>query len=155
MYILSGYILLSWKSCQSSFDKYLITTTVDSLSFSDSGGSKSFTITANAPMAVYLNSGTDWVSYSPKDTVASASGYQVTVTVPSFAEPNSRRTTQLTIRCGDLATDAVMRSANAKEHTASTRLYGLVDAHLLWAWDIAALGHELVSHASGRLARAD
>ncbi len=55
----------------------------------------------------------------------------------------------------DLATDAVMRSATAKEHTASTRLYGLVDAHLLWAWDIAALGQELATHASGRLARAE
>ena len=55
----------------------------------------------------------------------------------------------------DLATDAVLRTATAKEHTASTRLYGLVDGHLLWAWDIAALGRELASHASGRLARVD
>lgn len=55
----------------------------------------------------------------------------------------------------DLGTDAVMRSATAKEHSASTRLYGLVDNHLLWAWDIAALGQELKSHASGRLAKVD
>lgn len=55
----------------------------------------------------------------------------------------------------DLATDVVMRSANAKEHTASTRMYGHVDDHLLWAWDIAALGQPLTSHASGRLARVD
>lgn len=55
----------------------------------------------------------------------------------------------------DLATDAVMRSASAKEHTASTRMYGLVDGHLLWAWDLAALGRPLTSHASGRLARVD
>ncbi|MBN9150873.1 MAG: FABP family protein [Micrococcales bacterium] len=55
----------------------------------------------------------------------------------------------------DLATDAVMRSASAKEHTASTRMYGLVDEHLLWAWDLAALGRPLTSHASGRLARVD
>jgi len=47
----------------------------------------------------------------------------------------------------DLATDAVMRTAGA------TRLYGLVDDHLLWAWDIAALGQDLRTHASGRLAR--
>jgi hypothetical protein len=53
----------------------------------------------------------------------------------------------------DLATDAVMRSSNAKEHTASTRLYGLVENHLLWAWDIAALGQELATHSSGRLER--
>lgn len=55
----------------------------------------------------------------------------------------------------DLSTDAVMRSATAKEHTASTRMYGLVESHLLWAWDLAALGRPLTSHASARLARVD
>lgn len=53
----------------------------------------------------------------------------------------------------DMMTDAVMRSVNSKEHAASTRLYGFVDNHMLWAWDIAALGQELRTHASGRLAR--
>ena len=55
----------------------------------------------------------------------------------------------------DLATDAVMRTESAKEYTAATRMYGLVDAHLLWAWDIAALGQDLRTHASGRLARVE
>lgn len=55
----------------------------------------------------------------------------------------------------DLATDAVMRSASAKEYSAATRLYGLVEGHLLWAWDIAALGQDLRTHASARLARVD
>jgi len=55
----------------------------------------------------------------------------------------------------DLATDAVMRSATAKEYAAATRLYGLVEGHLLWAWDIAALGQDLRTHSSGRLARVD
>ncbi|MCR2812818.1 MULTISPECIES: FABP family protein [Microbacterium] len=53
----------------------------------------------------------------------------------------------------DIATDAVMRSASAKPYAAATRMYGLVDNHLLWAWDIAALGAPLASHASARLAR--
>jgi len=53
----------------------------------------------------------------------------------------------------DLATDAVVRTATAREYTAATRLYGLVEDHLLWAWDVAALGQELRTHASGRLAR--
>jgi hypothetical protein len=53
----------------------------------------------------------------------------------------------------DLATDAVMRTAGAKDYAAATRLYGLVEEHLLWAWDIAALGQDLRTHASGRLAR--
>ncbi|CAN5216159.1 hypothetical protein BH11ACT3_BH11ACT3_23980 [soil metagenome] len=55
----------------------------------------------------------------------------------------------------DLATDFVVRTATAKEYAAATRMYGLVDDHLLWAWDIAALGQDLRTHASGRLARVD
>jgi len=55
----------------------------------------------------------------------------------------------------DLATDAVMRTMMAKEYSAATRLYGLVEGHLLWAWDIAALGQDLRTHSSGRLARVD
>ncbi len=55
----------------------------------------------------------------------------------------------------DLATDIVVRTAGTKEYTAATRMYGLVDAHLLWAWDIAALGAELGSHASARLERVE
>ena len=51
----------------------------------------------------------------------------------------------------DIATDAVVRGAGAKPYSAATRMYGLVDGHLLWAWDIAALGQELGSHASARL----
>ncbi|MFF2632668.1 FABP family protein [Microbacterium sp. NPDC058021] len=53
----------------------------------------------------------------------------------------------------DIATDAVMRSASTKPYAAATRMYGLVENHLLWAWDIAALGAPLSSHASARLAR--
>ena len=55
----------------------------------------------------------------------------------------------------DLATDAVMRSATAKEYAAATRIYGLVEGALLWAWDIAALGQDLRTHASGRLERVE
>ncbi|MFJ4222649.1 FABP family protein [Microbacterium sp. NPDC089695] len=53
----------------------------------------------------------------------------------------------------DIATDAVVRAAGAKEYGSATRMYGLVDNHLLWAWDIAALGTPLRSHASARLAK--
>jgi hypothetical protein len=55
----------------------------------------------------------------------------------------------------DVVTDAVMRSATAKEYAAATRIYGLVDGALLWAWDIAALGQDLRTHASGRLERVE
>jgi hypothetical protein len=55
----------------------------------------------------------------------------------------------------DLATDAVLRTSSAKEYSAATRMYGLVEGDLLWAWDIAALGQELKTHASARLRRVD
>lgn len=48
-----------------------------------------------------------------------------------------------------------MRSPNAKDYSAATRLYGLVEGKLFWAWDIAALGQQLTSHASGQLAKVD
>jgi len=53
----------------------------------------------------------------------------------------------------DIASDAIVRGAGAKEYGAATRMYGLVEDHLLWAWDIAALGTPLRAHASARLAR--
>lgn len=53
----------------------------------------------------------------------------------------------------DIASDAIVRAATAKVYGAASRMYGLVDGHLLWAWDIAALGTEMRSHASARLAR--
>lgn len=53
----------------------------------------------------------------------------------------------------DMASDAIVRGAGGKDYGAATRLYGLVDGHLLWAWDIAALGTPLRSHASARLAK--
>lgn len=53
----------------------------------------------------------------------------------------------------DIASDAIVRAAGAKEYGSASRMYGLVDGHLLWAWDIAALGTPLRAHASARLAR--
>jgi hypothetical protein len=53
----------------------------------------------------------------------------------------------------DIGTDAVLRSPNAKEYSAGQRMFGLVEGALLWAWDMAALGVAMRSHASGRLER--
>jgi hypothetical protein len=53
----------------------------------------------------------------------------------------------------ELATDAVVRTASAKEYTAGQRLYGLVDGDLLWTFDMAALGEALQSHIWARLQR--
>ena len=52
-----------------------------------------------------------------------------------------------------LETDVVARTGTAKEYTAATRLYGLVEGDLLWVMDMAAVGVPLASHASARLKR--
>jgi hypothetical protein len=53
----------------------------------------------------------------------------------------------------ELVTDVVMRTATAKEVTAGHRLYGIVDGALLYAQEMAAVGHSLNPHLSARLTR--
>ena len=53
----------------------------------------------------------------------------------------------------EIHTDAVARTATAKEYTAGHRLYGLVDGDLLWAFDMAAVGQPLQPHLSATLKR--
>lgn len=50
-----------------------------------------------------------------------------------------------------LATDAVMRREGAKDYTAATRIFGLVNGDLFWRWDVAAEGNSLEAHASAIL----
>jgi hypothetical protein len=53
----------------------------------------------------------------------------------------------------DLASFAGAAFEGAKTYRHSTRLYGLVEEALLWAWDISLPGSALKSHASARLER--
>ena len=55
----------------------------------------------------------------------------------------------------EIATDAVARTATAKEYTAGKRLYGYVEGDLMYAYDMAAMGQELQPHLWARLARRD
>lgn len=50
-----------------------------------------------------------------------------------------------------LATDAVMRHSGAKDYSAATRIFGLVNGDLFWRWDVAAQGKSLEAHASAAL----
>ena len=52
-----------------------------------------------------------------------------------------------------LVTDVVARTSTAKEYTAGQRMYGLVDGHLMYAYDMAAMDQPMQSHTGGRLAR--
>jgi hypothetical protein len=53
----------------------------------------------------------------------------------------------------ELATDVVVRTTSAKEVTALTRLYGLVEGRLMYAVDMAAVGQPLQAHLSATLER--
>jgi hypothetical protein len=53
----------------------------------------------------------------------------------------------------EMATDAVVRPATAKEVRGGHRLYGIVEGALLYAYDMAGVGQELQSHLSARLIR--
>ena len=53
----------------------------------------------------------------------------------------------------ELHTDAVARTASAKEYSAGHRLYGLVKGDLYWTFDMAAMGKELQNHLAAQLKR--
>lgn len=53
----------------------------------------------------------------------------------------------------ELRTDAVARTATAKEYSGGHRLYGLVKGDLLWTYDMAAMGQPLQNHLAAQLKR--
>ncbi len=53
----------------------------------------------------------------------------------------------------DITTDAVARTATAKEYVGGKRLYGNVEGDLLYAFDMAAVGQPLQPHTWARLQR--
>lgn len=55
----------------------------------------------------------------------------------------------------EVATDAVVRSPQAKEVTAGKRLYGIVEGALMYAAEMAAMGQPLTPHLSARLQRVE
>lgn len=53
----------------------------------------------------------------------------------------------------EIVTDAVARTATAKEYAGGKRLYGYVEGDLMYAFDMAAMGHELQPHLWAQLKR--
>lgn len=53
----------------------------------------------------------------------------------------------------EIITDAVVRTATAKDVTAGKRLYGLIGKDLGYAYDMAAVGQPLQPHISAQLKR--
>lgn len=55
----------------------------------------------------------------------------------------------------ELASDLIASTSTAVDVSAGTRLYGLVQGDLMWAWDLAAFGQPLQTYASARLTRVE
>ena len=53
----------------------------------------------------------------------------------------------------EIVSDTVARTATAKEYTGGKRLYGYVNGDLLYAFDMAAMGHPLQPHTHAQLKR--
>ena len=53
----------------------------------------------------------------------------------------------------EIVSDAVARTATAKEYAGGKRLYGYVNGDLLYAFDMAAMGKELQPHTHAQLRR--
>ena len=53
----------------------------------------------------------------------------------------------------ELRTDAVARTATAKDYSGGHRLYGLVKGDLYWTFDMAAMGQGLQNHLAAQLKR--
>jgi hypothetical protein len=53
----------------------------------------------------------------------------------------------------EMGTDAVVRTSTAKEVTAGSRVYGIVDRDLLYAQDMAAVGQPMTTHLAAKLTR--
>lgn len=52
-----------------------------------------------------------------------------------------------------IETDVVGRTLTAKQIDSGKRMYGLVDGRLFWAYDMAAMGHDLQVHSAAELFR--
>jgi hypothetical protein len=53
----------------------------------------------------------------------------------------------------EIATDAVVRTASAKEVTGAKRLYGIIEGDLAYVEERAMVGQPLQPHVSARLQR--
>jgi hypothetical protein len=53
----------------------------------------------------------------------------------------------------EIVTDAVARTATAKEYVGGKRLYGYVNGDLMYAFDMQAMGQELQPHTHAQLVR--
>jgi hypothetical protein len=87
-------------------DLYSIESDKELVEFDENGGDKTISITTNAGWQV--NTGSEWISFTPTASGANAGNQTITLTALPFSEDNGFRTAVISVKCGDLATDTVV-----------------------------------------------
>jgi len=88
-----------------------------------------------------------WWRPQPDETIEVLIAHATGIVEVYYGRPRS-------LTSWEIATDAVLRTAAAKEVTSALRLYGIVaDGDLAYAEDRAMMGHSRQPHISARLAR--
>lgn len=88
-------------------ERYSIELSSENLHFTEEGGNSSLTLSTNSQWEI--NTSSDWVSFVPTRSGAAADKQSITITALPFSEENGSRTTVISVKCGDITTDAVVR----------------------------------------------
>jgi len=89
---------------------------------------------------------TGWWRPRPDDTLEVLIAHATGITEVFYGSPRSQTSWQI-------STDAVVRTASAKEVTGSNRLYGIVEGDLAYVDERAMVGQPMQPHLSARLRR--
>lgn len=88
-------------------ERYSIELSSENLHFTEEGGNSSLILSTNSQWEI--NTSSDWVSFVPTQSGAAADKQSITITALPFSEENGLRTTVISVKCGDITTDAVVR----------------------------------------------
>lgn len=92
---------------QSPQERYSIALSGDQVQFDPSGGNVTLTLTTNSSWEI--NTSSDWIAFVPRQSGSAAENITITLSAEPFNEENTTRTASVSIKCGDIATDAVIR----------------------------------------------
>lgn len=92
---------------QSPQERYSIVLSGDQVQFDPSGGNVTLTLTTNSSWEI--NTSSDWIAFVPRQSGSAAENITITLSAEPFNEENTTRTASVSIKCGDITTDAVIR----------------------------------------------
>lgn len=92
---------------QSPQERYSIALSGDQVQFDPSGGNVTLTLTTNSSWEI--NTSSDWITFVPRQSGSAAENITITLSAEPFNEENTTRAASVSIKCGDIATDAVIR----------------------------------------------